>query len=215
MKYLTKKDFIHIICYSICSLLYGMLNVSDIVQEYYCFSAYSTDMNMMLLVFQAIWLMPKLLAISFLLQEFVDVYENCYIYYKIRDSKNKLWLKQMLKNLLLKLISFSLGKAIFVFVIVRDISIPYILYETNYLFLFTILNIILFFLTKNTKSILVFTIVLLTVFQIIVLRNIILLKDYLFMENITWISIVVTLFMSFVFVIGLSNVLETSTEEAR
>lgn len=214
MEYLTKKDFIHIISYSICSLLYGMLNVSENVQEYYCFSASSSDMNMMLLVFQAIWLMPKLLAISFLLQEFVDVYENCYIYYKIRDSKNKLWLKQMLKNLLLKLISFSLGKAIFVFVIVREISIPYILYETNYLFLFTILNIILYFLTKNTKSILVFTIVLLTVFQIIVLRNVILLKDYLFMENITWISIVVTLFMSFVFVTGLSNILETS-EEAR
>lgn len=215
MKYLTRKDILHIICYSICSLLYGMLNFSENVQEYYCFSASSADMNTMLLVFQAIWLMPKLLAISFLLQEFVDVYENCYIYYKIRDSKNKLWLKQMLKNLLLKLISFSLGKVIFVFVIVRDISIPYILYETNYLFLFTILNIILYFITKNTKSILVFTIVLLTVFQIIVLRNIILLKGYLFMENITWISIVVTLFMSFIFVIGLSNILETSAEEAR
>lgn len=194
MRYLVKKDVLYFISFSVFSLFYGFLKGGESVYIYYAYVYDLQEFDLLVLVFQCIWILPKLLAIYYILQNFIDAYENCYVYFKIRDENNMLWLKHILKNTIIKLLLLCLGKAGLVYLMLSEYEASYILFEFCYLLFFCILYVLCYLVLKDAKSIVAVTVVHLMIYITLPYSGVNIMNNIAFMNNVSVYGFIICLF---------------------
>lgn len=204
MKLFSKKDIGYAIVYGAFSLFYGLLLYAQEASIYHSYMMEHLDINLMQMLMLLLWFLPKLLAIVYLAQYFIDTYENCFIYFKIRSRDNNLWVRHVIQSTLCKLFMLTIVKALAIFILLQEIDVIACMYEMLYLLFFIILYMLLYVCIPNAKVTLAMASIQMLTYEIICIMKLNDMRTILFMNDVS-IPAVFFVFMSVLCILYVFN----------
>lgn len=196
MKIFNKNDLVYALGYGVFSIFYGKLLYMEQANGFYAYAMQITGIDLMQVLMLLLWFLPKIFAMVYLVQYFMEAYDHCFMYFKIRSRNSNLWLKQVLGTTVWKLLLFTIVKVLTVSILVKGIDLVLSMYEFLYILFFVVLYMFVYVCIPNAKALLATACIHILIYEGICILKLLSTQSILFMNNVTMITMMIAVMLN-------------------